>query len=55
MKIVLNFVHNSNMRLVHYHLALECFKKVLRVKSDHAIACLDPLGDHDARDRYLAR
>lgn len=39
MNIELNFVHNSNMRLGKYRIALECFEKVLKVKSDHAIAC----------------
>lgn len=61
MNIELNFVHNSNMSLSHYRLALECFEKMLRVKPDHAItwyypaACLDHLVDNVERDRYLVR
>ncbi|MDP2827503.1 MAG: radical SAM protein [Sulfuricellaceae bacterium] len=61
MNIELNFVHNSNMRLGNYRLALECFEKVLKVKSDHAIAyyyaacCLEHLGDHDMSRQYFER
>ena len=38
MNIELNFVHNSNMRLGNYEIALESFKNVINVKPDHAIA-----------------
>lgn len=59
MNIELNFVHNSNMRLGHYRIALECFEKVLRVKPDHAIAyyyagrCLEHLGAAESAAQYL--
>lgn len=61
MNIELNFVHNSNMRLGNYRIALECFEKVLKVKPDHAIAyfyagrCLDQLGDQDKCKLYMER
>lgn len=61
MNIELNFVHNSNMRLGNFRLALECFEKVLQVKPDHAIAyyyaasCLYQLGDSDKTNQYLER
>jgi len=38
MNIELNFVHNSNMRLGNFEIAIESFKNVLGVKPDHAIA-----------------
>jgi radical SAM superfamily enzyme YgiQ (UPF0313 family) len=38
MNIELNFVHNANLRLGNYRLALESFENVIRVKPDHAIA-----------------
>lgn len=38
MNIELNFVHNSNMRLGHYEIALESFINVINVKPDHALA-----------------
>jgi anaerobic magnesium-protoporphyrin IX monomethyl ester cyclase len=60
MNIELNFVHNSNLRLGNYQLALESFKNVLKVKYDHAIAhyyaavCYDKLDQVDkAADHYI--
>lgn len=61
MNIELNFVHNANMRLGNFRLALDCFKKVLHTKPDHAIACfyagrcLDQLGEHDSADEYARK
>lgn len=61
MNIELNFVHNANMRLGNFRLALDCFNKVLHTKPDHAIACfyagrcLDQLGEHDRADEYTRK
>lgn len=38
MNIELNFVHNANLKLGHYEVALESFLNVINVKPDHAIA-----------------
>lgn len=38
MNIELNFVHNANLRLGNYEVALESFLNVINVKPDHAIA-----------------
>jgi radical SAM superfamily enzyme YgiQ (UPF0313 family) len=38
MNIELNFVHNANLRLGNYEVALESFINVINVKPDHAIA-----------------
>jgi radical SAM superfamily enzyme YgiQ (UPF0313 family) len=38
MNLDLNFVHNSDMRLGNYELALTGLENVLRAKSDHALA-----------------
>ncbi len=38
MNIELNFIHNSNMRLGNYDMAIHSFQSVLNVKPDHAFA-----------------
>lgn len=54
MNIELNFVHNSNLRLKKFDVALQSFLNVLKVKEDHAIAhfyvgvCHDGLGEPQA-------
>jgi len=61
MNIELNFVHNSNMRLGNYHIALDCFEKVLRIKADHPIAChyigrcLEYLGNAEKAQEYFEK
>jgi anaerobic magnesium-protoporphyrin IX monomethyl ester cyclase len=53
LNIELNFIHNSNIRLKKFDVALESFKNVIRVKPDHAIAfyamsiCYEGLGQVD--------
>jgi anaerobic magnesium-protoporphyrin IX monomethyl ester cyclase len=63
MNIELNFVHNANMKLGHYEMALDSFANVLKAKYDHPIAhyyvsiCHDKLHNREAaeRSRELAR
>jgi tetratricopeptide (TPR) repeat protein len=61
MNIELNFVHNSNMRLGRFDVALESFLNVLKVKEDHALAhyyaaiCHEELGDTKAANLGIAR
>ena len=64
MNIELNFVHNSNVRLGNYRIALESFLNVISVKPDHAIAhhyaarCYEYLGSLQqaaAHDKLAAR
>jgi radical SAM superfamily enzyme YgiQ (UPF0313 family) len=61
MNIELNFVHNSNMRLGRFDVALESFLNVLKVKEDHALAyyyaaiCHKELGDTEAANLGFAR
>lgn len=38
MNIELNFVHNANMKLGHYEMALDSFRNVLKAKYDHPVA-----------------
>lgn len=38
MNIELNFVHNANMKLGHFAMALDSFRNVLKAKYDHPIA-----------------
>lgn len=61
MNIELNFVYNANLRLENYEVALESFLKVLKVKSDHAVAlyyigyCHEKLGDMLQADEFYQR
>lgn len=51
MNLELNFVHNNDVRLGEYALALRGFENVIKIKSDHAFAwhyagiCYDKLGN----------
>jgi radical SAM superfamily enzyme YgiQ (UPF0313 family) len=57
----LNFVHNNDMRLGRYDLALMGFENVIQIKSDHAFAwyyagqCHDRLGNIDKAAEYHAK
>jgi len=59
--IELNFVHNSNIRLGKFDVALESFLNVLKVKEDHSIAhfytaiCYERLGDTTAANEAYGR
>lgn len=56
----LNFVHNANMRLSRYDVALASFEKTLAARPDHAIAhyyagkCCSYLGDTEKAGRHFA-
>ena len=59
MNIELNFVHNANMKLGHYEMALDSFANVLKAKYDHPIAhyyvsiCHDKLHNREAAERSM--
>ena len=59
MNIELNFVHNANMKLGHYEMALDSFANVLKAKYDHPIAhyyvsiCHDKLNNREAAERSM--
>ncbi len=60
MNIELNFVHNANMKLGHYEMALDSFRNVLKAKYDHPVAhyykgvCHQNVGNHEDANRSLA-
>ena len=51
MNLELNFVHNTDMKLSEYSLAIKAFRNVIRIKPDHALAhyylgvCQQELGE----------
>lgn len=53
MNLEINFVHNNDMRLGEYALALRGFENVIKIKSDHAFAwhyaglCHEKLGNRE--------
>jgi radical SAM superfamily enzyme YgiQ (UPF0313 family) len=53
MNIELNFVHNTNIKLGRYDIALESFNNVLKAKHDHPVAihyagiCYQKLGNYE--------
>jgi radical SAM superfamily enzyme YgiQ (UPF0313 family) len=60
MNIELNFVHNANMKLGHYEMALDSFENVLKAKYDHPVAhyyqgiCQFNLGNDEESIRSFA-
>jgi anaerobic magnesium-protoporphyrin IX monomethyl ester cyclase len=58
LNLELNFVHNSDMRLGNYEVALVGIKKAIRAKPDHAIAhyfagqCHEQLGDRETAEGH---
>lgn len=58
LNIELNFVHNADVRLGYYAVALQGFENAIRAKNDHAIAyyfaaqCLDKLGEVGKAAQY---
>jgi radical SAM superfamily enzyme YgiQ (UPF0313 family) len=59
MNIELNFVHNSNVRLGNYQIALESFLNVINVKPDHCLAhyyasiCYEKLGNNKLHEYHI--
>ena len=59
MNIELNFVHNSNVRLGNYQIALESFLNVINVKPDHCLAhyyasiCYEKLGNNKLHKYHI--
>lgn len=58
MNLELNFVHNNDIRLGEYELALKGFENVIRIKDDHAFAwyyaglCHEKLGNKKKASEY---
>lgn len=61
LNIELNFVHNADVRLGYYAVALQGFENAIRAKNDHAIAyyfaaqCLDKLNETEKAEQYINR
>ncbi len=61
MNLDLNFVHNTDVRLGEYQLALKAFKNVIRIKFDHAFAhyyaaiCYQNLGEFSLYEAHQSK
>lgn len=61
MNLDLNFVHNNDVRLGEYKLALKAFKNVIRIKFDHAFAhyyaaiCYQQLSEFSLYEAHLSK
>lgn len=61
LNLELNFVHNTDMRLGNYELALKKFESTIRVKNDHALAyyfaakCYKMLNSDEKYQTYKAK
>ncbi len=61
MNLDLNFVHNTDVRLGEYELALKAFKNVIRIKFDHAFAhyyaaiCYKNLDELSLYEKHLSK
>ncbi len=59
MNLELNFVYNSDLRLLDYKTALKGFENAIKAKNDHALAyyyaskCYAALGEKDKAKKYL--